>query len=205
MRYQQTPTTRLARAGNRLEAGENWQPANGESGVYLRVRSGVLQRVRLENSESEEHLQLFEEFDPLPSRVMKEGFREELCFRVADDHYELCGILVRVYLGWDMLGSAAEQLGVTVNFLGGNSLLCSIEFDSWDRETILRSLVLAKAFTRVASQLALDAKDGIPHIPAEVAGLLRTAFALYLEEIDISAAGRQRKKPHGQQQSLFPD
>jgi hypothetical protein len=203
MRYQQTPVTRLARAGRKLTAGHEWQPAE-EEGVFLRVSEGVLQRVRLENSESEEHMRLFRDFDPLPSRALKEGFREELCFRVADDHYEICGLLVRVYVGWDMLAAAAEKLGASVTFLGGNSLLCSVAFEQWERGAILRALVLAKAFMKVAAQLALDAKDGVPHIPAEVDGLLRTAYTLFLEDVQ-QQAGRRRKQTRGRQESLFPD
>ncbi len=183
MRYQQTPMARLSKAAKFLDPDGAWHPFVGEEGVWYRVKGKTVQRVRFERDETDAMLRLFERFEPLPSRALKEGFREELRFIVQDDHYLLAGMLVRAYVGWDMLASAGESFGMHLEYLGGNSLRCDIRIDEWTAEDIVRALVLAKAFSKVAAQLALDAREGVPHIPQEITGLLQSAFDLYLEEI----------------------
>jgi hypothetical protein len=204
MRYQQTPISRLSKAAKFLVSDGAWHAFEGEEGMWYRVRGKTVQRVRLESGESEELLGLFEHFEPLPSRALKEGFREELRFIVSDDHYMLAGMLVRAYVGWDQLASAAEASGVRLEYLGGNSLRCDIRIDEWTSEGIIRSLVLAKACGKVAALLAQDAREGIPHIPSEIRGLLQSAFEMYWEESGVAFRADTTPDPHGLVQgSLF--
>ena len=179
MRYQQTPISRLAKAAKFLVPDGEWHAFAGEEGMFYRVRGKIVQRVRIEAGEAYSLLQLFDNFDPLPSRMLKEGFRDELRFTIVDDHYLLNGMLVRAYVGWDMLAVASADLGIRLSFLGGNSLQCSIVFDEWTDENIIRTLVLAKAFAKVASQLAIDAKEGVPHIQMEIAELAERGIRIH--------------------------
>jgi len=183
MRYQQTPISRLSRASAALITDGSWQPFASEPGVYYRVLDRTMQKVRFETYEDQRLLRLFERIAPLPSRVLKEGFREELHFAIEDDHYLLTDIFVRVFIGWDALARAAADIGIRMTFVGGNSLHCAIRIDSWDEPSIVRALVVSKAFSRVSGQLASDAVEGIPHTSREMSGLLRSAVALYMEEL----------------------
>ncbi len=204
MRYQQTPISRLSKAAKFLVSDGSWHPFVGEEGMWYRVMGKSVQRVRIEAGESEDLLALFERVEPLPTRALKEGFRAELRFIVQDDHYLLAGMLVRSYVGWDMLASASECLGIKLEYLGGNSLRCDILITEWTVADIVRALVLAKAFSKVASQLAQDAREGVPHIPSEITGLLQAAFELYLEEVG-PIARKEEPQPDAaaRQQTLF--
>ncbi|PLX32887.1 MAG: hypothetical protein C0600_01395 [Ignavibacteria bacterium] len=193
MRYQQTPISRLSKAAKFLVSDGNWHPFMEEAGVFYRVQGKIVQRVRIEGGEAESLLQLFDNFPPLPSRVLKEGFREELHFTIEDDHYLLNGMLVRAYVGWDLLAMAAADLGVRLSFLGGNSLQCAILMEEWNTEQIIRTLLLAKAFSQVAAQLAVDAREGVPHIKSEISGLLRTAHEMQMEHIDLEKLRTKRQ------------
>ncbi|MDX9760389.1 MAG: hypothetical protein RBU27_14630 [Bacteroidota bacterium] len=183
MRYQQTPISRLSKAAAFLVKDGAWHPFAEEAGVWYRVRGKIMQRLRLEPGESDELLSLFDRFEPLPPRALKEGFREELRFILDDDRYLLAGMLVRAYVGWDALAAAAAPLGIRLEYLGGNSLRCDILITEWTAADIIRALVLAKAFANVAALLARDAREGIPHIPSEIRGLLQSAFEMFWEEI----------------------
>ncbi len=200
MRYQQTPISRLSKAAKYLEADGGWHPFADEPGVYYRVRGKIVQRVRLEAGEREDLLRLYDDLDPLPSRAMREGFREELRFATEDDHYLLTGMLVRAYVGWDLLAAAAEPLGIRLVFMGGNSLQCAVVFREWTPEEIIRTLVLARAFAKVAALLAADAREGVPHIRSEITGLLRSAFEMGMEEVGPL---KRAKRKRGTQESLF--
>lgn len=203
MRYQQTPISRLAKAAKYLVNDGEWHPFMDEDGVYYRVQGKIVQRVRIEAGEADSLLRLFDGFPPLPSRTLKEGFREELHFAVKDDHYLLNGMLVRAYVGWDLLAMASADMGVRMSFLGGNSLQCSIVIEEWSPEQIIRTLLLAKAFSQVAAQLAVDAREGVPHIQSEITGLLRTAHEMQLEQVDLEKLRTKRQaKAQG---SLFND
>ncbi|MBE0646025.1 MAG: hypothetical protein IH600_18225 [Bacteroidetes bacterium] len=204
MRYQQTPISRLSKAAKFLVSDGAWHPFVGEEGMWYRVKGKTVQRVRMENGEAEDLLRLFERFEPLPSRALKEGFREELRFVVHDDHYLLAGMLVRAYVGWDMLATAAEQQGVHLEYLGGNSLRCDILINEWTDGEIIRALVLAKAFSKVAAQLAIDAREGVPHVLNEISGLLNSAFEMYMEEISLVPRATSATAPRSAEQgSLF--
>src|SRR5512135_3365639 len=67
MKYRQTPISRLADAGKKIAASSQWRPA-GEPGAYYRVTGKIMQRVRLESGEGDEHLRLFDGLEPLPPR-----------------------------------------------------------------------------------------------------------------------------------------
>lgn len=183
MRYQQTPLARLSKAAKFLESDGAWHPFVGEEGVWYRVRGKLVQRVRLESGETDDLLRLFERFEPLPSKALREGFREELRFIIADDHYLLAGMLMRAYVGWDKLASAGEPLGVHLEYLGGNSLRCDIRIREWTAADIIRSLILSKSVSKVAVLLAQDSREGIPHTTPEITGLLHSAFELFMEEV----------------------
>jgi hypothetical protein len=204
MRYQQTPVARLSKAAKFLEKDGKWHPFVGEEGVWYRVRNRDVQRIRLEAGESEELLRLFDRLGPLPSRALREGFREELRFVPHDDHYLLSGMLLRAYVGWDMLAAAARAMNVQLEFLGGNALRCDIRIDEWSTEAVTRALVLGRACARVAAQLAVDAREGVPHIPQEISGLLQAAYETLMEEVGplrTTSAGAHRRD--ADQGSLF--
>jgi hypothetical protein len=196
MRYQQTPTSRLAKAAKYLVSDGTWHPFVDEEGMYYRVRGKMVQRVRIEKGEDDVLLRLFENFEPLPLRVLREGFREELHFVVDDDRYLLTGLLLRIYPGWEALSAAGKPLGIRLVFLGGNSLQYSIEFTDWCSDEITRILLLSKAFARVAAQLVKDAAEDIPHIHTEITGLLRSAHLLMMEQNGVGKtdAAKPRKR-----------
>ena len=205
MKYQQVPLTRLSSAGTRLDKDGQWHAFGTAGGAWYRVQGRVVQRVTLEAGEDEALLRLFDACGPLPSKALKEGFREELTFRVHDDTYLLSGMLLRFFIGWDVLARVGRDLGVAIRFFGGNSLEYTVSFDEWTPSAMTAAVVTAKAFAMVGSSLAQDSKQGIPHTEAEVIGLLRTARDFLSEEI-----GPQEKSPpvraaQQQQQSLFPD
>ncbi|MBR9978038.1 MAG: hypothetical protein KFH87_08115 [Bacteroidetes bacterium] len=204
MRYQQTPVARLSKAAKFLEQDGEWHPFVGEEGVWYRVRNRDVQRIRLEAGETEELLRLVDRLDPLPARALREGFREELRFVVRDDHYLLAGMLLRAYVGWDMLATAAREMNVQLAYLGGNALRCDIRIDEWSTEAVTRALVLARACARVAAQLAVDAREGIPHIPQEITGLLHAAVETFMDEIGPLRSASPPDSPHSPEQtSLF--
>ena len=145
VKYQQRPLSRLRAAAGKFVADGQWHASTEEDRLFYRVHGRTVQRLRLETGEAPELLDLFRDFEPLPSRILKEGFREELCFRVVDDRYELCGLLVRAYVGWDMLAGAAAEFGIAVTFLGGNSLQASVGIDEWNVDEVNRALIRAKA------------------------------------------------------------
>ena len=203
MRYQQTPISRLSKASAFLVKDGAWHAFEGEEGAWYRVRGKTVQRLRLENGESEEFVRMFDRFEPLPSRALKEGFREELRFIVDGDRYLLAGLLVRAYVGWDKLSAAGESLGARLEYLGGNSLRCDILIETWTSADILRALVLSKAFTKVAALLAQDAREGIPHIPSEIRGLLQSAFELLWEEVGGPLRADEESSNRVEQGSLF--
>ncbi len=162
-----------------------------------------MQKIRLEAHEDPALLRLFEALPPLPSRLFREGFREELRFIPDDDLYLLTDILVRVYIGWDALAHAAAPFGIRVAFSGGNTLHCGISFEVWDTDSIMKTLILSRAFTTVAARLAQDSFEGIPHTVGEITGLLRSANDCFLEELYEAP----KSKPHGgsrlEQEELF--
>ena len=88
-------------------------------------------------------------------------------------------------MGWDALAAAAAPLGIRLEYLGDNSLRCDILIQEWTAADILRALVLAKAFAKVAALLAGDSREGIPHIASEIRGLLQSAFELLWEEVGV--------------------
>jgi len=200
MRYQQTPISRLSKAAKYLVPDGTWHPFAEEPGMFYRVSGKIVQRVRFEADEREDLLRLFDVFEPLPARVLKEGFREELRILIEDDRYLLTGMLVRVYVGWELLAAAAQPLGIRLVFIGGNSLQYSILFAEWNEQELVRVLVLAKAFAKVAALLAADVREGIPHIRSEITGLITSAFEMMMEEI---GPVKKAKKKIGRQGSLF--
>jgi hypothetical protein len=193
MKYQQTPTSRFSKASAWLQRDGSWHPFASEPGVFYRIQGKMLQRVRFEEDEDEALLRLFDAVQPFPVRVFREGFREEVRFVVENDHYLLTDVLVRAYIGWDTLAQAAEGFGIRMSFSGGNSLHCSIAVRTWSADSILRTLILGRAFITVATQLARDSYEGIPHTVGEITGLLRSANDFFLEEFyqrpDKSASG----------------
>jgi hypothetical protein len=224
MRYQQTPLSRLSRAAAQFEADGRWH-AGLEPRTFHRVLLRTVQRVRLEEGEDMEMLALVEGMGLLPSRALREGFREELCLRIEDDHYLLAGTLVRAWVGWDALARAASAHGARCDWTGGTALQVDIIIPDWTPAEILRALALSKAFARVAAQLATDAREGVPHIQSEISGLLAAACALHLEDMTPGGAAEEGATqkgggkvpqearplsrgrdsgPHGQQ-SLFQD
>lgn len=203
MRYQQTPVARLSKAAKFLEKDGKWHPFAGEEGMWYRVRQRDVQRIRLEAGETEELLQLVDELGPLPSRALREGFREELRFVLQDDHYLLSGMLLRAYVGWDMLAAAARTMDVQLEFLGGNALRCDIRIDEWSTEAVTRALLRARACAQVAAQLAVDAREGVPHIPQEITGLLQAAYETLMEEVGPLHPAAAAPRRDAEQGSLF--
>ncbi len=203
MRYQQTPTSRLSKASAWLQADGAWHPFASENGVHYRVSGKIMQRVRLEEHEDSGLLRLFDALPPLPTRLFREGFREELRFIIEDDHYLLTDLLIRVYVGWDTLAQAAEGFGFRMSFSGGNSLHCSAVFHTWSADSIMRTLILARAFVTVAAQLVQDSFEGIPHTAGEVAGLLRSANEFFLEELYEPINQKKQSGTIIEQEELF--
>jgi len=206
MKYQQISITRLADAGKKLLADCDWHAFSETTGSFYRVCGRIVQRVHLEPNEDKSLLVLLHDFEPFPSRVLREGFREELCFRIEDDRYELCNIYLRIFLGWELLARAGKKLGVTLDHSGGNSLLGSVRIEEWTSKSCMRAVLLAKALGLVATDLLKDAQQGIPHIETEVQGLLRTAFEMLLEETNLEVkadGGRKKTKRIEHQTSLF--
>lgn len=213
MKYQQVPRRRLSSAADKLESDGSWRPLADAPRTYYRVVSGLVQRVVLEPGESDAMLGMLDRLRPLPPKALRSGFREELTLRVVDDRYALTGVLVRAFVGWDLLAHAAGEVGAILRHYGGNTLECSILFDAWTTANVARAMVLAKAIGSVGAMLAEDARQGIPHTRGEVAGLLRSACDVLLEDVadvvaddddsdapavkDASPAGSTRKSKRG--------
>ena len=97
-----------------------------------------------------------------------------------------------------------EVITIHLEYLGGNSLRCDILIEEWTDGDIIRALVLAKAFSKVASQLAIDAREGVPHVRNEITGLLNAAFELYWEEAGGAPQSSSSPAPRvAEQGSLF--
>lgn len=203
MRYQQTPISRFSKAASLLVKDESWHPFVSEPRLFYRVMGRMVQRVRLEPGEDDGMLALFDSIAPLPTQVLREGFREEVHFKVSDDAYALADIPLRVFIGWDALASAAEGLGARMDYPGGNSLLCYIVIEQWNENAIVHALLKAKAIATVAAQLAEDAKHGIPHTTREIAGLLRSAVELYKEDLPERPKPGSTTPPAASQGDLF--
>ncbi len=217
MKYQQVPRRRLSSAADKLESDGTWRPLADAPRTYYRVVSGLVQRVVLEPGESDAMLGMLDRLRPLPPKALRSGFREELTLRIVDDRYALTGVLVRAFVGWDLLAHAAGEVGAILRHYGGNTLECSILFDAWTTANVARAMVLAKAIGSVGAMLAEDARQGIPHTRGEVAGLLRSACDVLLEDVagvvadddhdaadpdapaakDASPAGSARKSKRG--------
>jgi hypothetical protein len=183
MKYQQVPRRRLSSAADKLESDGAWRPLADAPRTYYRVVSKLVQRVVLEPGESDAMLGMLDRLAPLPPKALRSGFREELTLRIVDDRYALTGVLVRAFVGWDLLAHAAGEVGAILRHYGGNTLECSILFDAWTTANVARAMVLAKAIGSVGAMLAEDARQGIPHTRAEVAGLLRSACDVLLEDV----------------------
>ncbi len=183
MKYQQVPRRRLSSAAAKLETDGAWRPFTEAPRTHYRVVSGLIQRVVLEAGEDESMLSLLDQLHPLPSKALRGGFREELTLRIVDDRYALTGVLVRGFVGWDLLAHAAREVGAILRHYGGNTLECSILFDAWTTAHVARAMVVAKAIATVGAMLAEDARQGIPHTRPEVAGLLRSACDVLYEEV----------------------
>jgi len=203
MIYQQIPMIRLARSGKKLVQDGQWYPFGDDGRTYYRVQKKIMQRVRLEEGEDTELLSLFEHIGPIPSRTAKGGFREEIHIRVKDDLYVLEGIWLKAYIGWEMLASAAQQHGVKLSFSGANSLEFIHEMDEFTSDAFVRGLLLAKAVSVVGAQLSTDSITGVPHVQAEVAGLLKAAYTVHLEEHESKRSSKRSKKQNPNQSSLF--
>ena len=205
MKYQQVPISRLSSSGALLEQDGAWHPFGGDTGSWYRVHGRIVQRVTLEAGEDPSLLRLLEACGPLPSKALKEGFREVLTFRVHDDRYLLTGMLLRSYVGWDVLERAGRDLDVSLRFFGGNSLEYSVLIREWTPDCVARALLAAKAFAMVGASLAQDAKQGIPHTESEIRGLLRTARDVFAEDLGLPHTEKPSRSAQHRQQSLFPD
>ncbi len=194
MKYQQIPITRLSRAGNRLLHDGEWHPFADDASLHYRVRGKIVQRVRLEAGETDAVLSHFKNFAPLPSKVLREGFREELCFRIEDDAYALSDNFTRGFIGWNQLAHVAEKQGVRTLAAEGNLLSYSVRIEEWTPEDILRSLVLAKAYALIAARISDDAKQGIQHSDRDVAGLFAAAVEVLCEDVGLRQPEIPEKK-----------
>ncbi len=211
MKYQQVHTSRLSSAAEKLVRDGAWHGYETDSRAWYRVVGKVVQRVRLEEGEEASLLGLFDRLAPLPKKVFKEGFREELTLRIDDDRYTLSGMYLRSFIGWDLLARAGEKLGVGIRFYAGNSIEFSVAIPEWTTRDLLHALVTARAFAQVGASLVRDSREGIPHTEKEIRGLLHTARDLLLEEIgDIAPeasaavpAGPKRRR--SSQPTLFTD
>jgi hypothetical protein len=203
MRYQQTPKSRLSKASSWLQADGQWHAFSAEPGMHYRVSGSIVQKVLIEEHEHASLLRLFDAVPPLPKRLFREGFREELRLLVEGDHYVLTDILIRAYMGWDLLAQAAESFAVRMSYTGGNTLHCSIAFHSWSPDSLIRTLIFLRAFTAVAAQLSQDAIQGIPHTVAEVLGLLRSANDVYTEQFYPAPRSGGRGGSVIEQEELF--
>ena len=211
MKYLQVHTSRLSSAAEKLVRDGAWHVYETDSSAWYRVLGKVVQRVRLEAGEDPALLGLFDRLAPLPKKVFKEGFREELTLRIDDDAYALCGMYLRSFIGWDLLARAGERIGVSIRFHAGNSIEFSVAIPEWTTRELLHALVTARAFAQVGSSLVRDAREGIPHTEKELRGLLRTARELLLEDIgdlvseNIPPVPAAPKRRGASQPTLFTD
>ncbi len=202
MIYQQIPTIRLAHAARKLNYDGAWHPFGDDGRTFYRIVKNVMQRVRLEEDEDLELLALFNDIKPLPSKAARGGFKEEIRIRIEDDAYVLCNQWIRAYLGWELLMEAVEHSGGALIFRGANSLEFRYGMASFTMSEFRRALLLGKAVSIVAPQLATDAVQGVPHTKAEVRGLLHSAYSVLAEEIGVKSSEEEKYGGHSQQ-SLF--
>ena len=191
MKYKQIAVARLGKAARRLRADGSWHVFENESETYYRVVRRVMQQVQFESGEEKSLLDLFEHFEPLPARALKEGFREPLCIRVEDDRYTLEHLYLRAFTGWETLARAASGFGVEVYLEAKNMLACRASFDEWSREAVLEKILVMRAIAVAASQLQEDSGSGVRYETDEVVRLIHTANTVLHET--LHASGKRRR------------
>jgi hypothetical protein len=202
MIYQQIALVRLAHAAKNLDRDGQWHPFGDDGRTFYRVSGKRMQKIRLDEDEDPALLSLFDDIHPLPARVSKEGFREEIHISISDDVYKLSNMWLRAYIGWEDLAAATNMHGGALSYRSSNSLEFTHTMDEFNQETFMKALLLGKAVSMVGHQLAEDGRIGVPHIPAEVKGLLTSAYTVLLEDIK-PLKGSTGKADDTPQHSLF--
>ena len=205
MKYTQIPLSRLSRAGKLFVSDGQWHRSVNDDALYYRVQGKMVQRIRLEVGETVALLPLFAGFTPLPSKALREGFREELRFRIEDDAYVLSDNYTRGFIGWNRFAHIAEKKGITTTVAEGNLLRYSVRIADWTSTEILRSIIRAKVFALIATRIGEDSKLGIEHSDKEVTGMFTAAEELLAEELGLSEPELPVKKNSPPQISLFGD
>ncbi|GEM_PF-1506905 len=216
MKYQQIHLSRLSRAAGRLEADGKWHVYATDANSHYRVTGKTAQRVRFEKNEDAAMLGIFEELPPLPARLLKEGFREEITIRNGEHGWAVEDMFLRLFVGWDQLAAAGAHFGIKAFFHEGNALQFGVRFDYHTAKDLTDALITARAFSLVAADLAQDAREGVPHTVREIRGLISTAMDVLREELapepreeSGAPAGTERRKAGSKsgrgQISLFPD
>ena len=161
MKYQQIQLARLAEAGRKLVKDGNWHPFEEVPATYYRVIGRTMQRVKLEDGEDTTLLHLFDDVPKLPWKTLREGFRNELSFRIDDDSFVLDDIFTRSFTSWEILAEAGAKHHIAAEAVGGNALRWNIRIDEWNEPEILHALLLAKAITRAVSRRITGEKENL--------------------------------------------
>ncbi len=201
MRYQQIQLTRLSQAKEKLVSDGAWHPFSESPGTFYRVSGRFMQRVRFEGNESDGLLSELLDFPPIPTQLLKEGFREEICFRIEDDSWVYETLLKRQFSGWEKMKRGANRLGAEI-IANANTFSFRISIGRWETDTVLQALVVGRSCLLIASDLEVDARDGIAHSEGEIEGLLRTAAEVLSEEVRNSLK-RKTSRKKSLQSSLF--
>ena len=152
MKYQQIRIARLAEAGRKLHPDGKWHAFENVTETFYRVIGRLVQRVKLEAGESRDYLRLFDAVNPLPTGLLREGFRNEIVFHIDDDAYVLDETYTRVFEGWEHLAACAVAHGCTATPAGSNALAWKIRFETWSEERIHRALIVARGLTGAVSR-----------------------------------------------------
>lgn len=203
MRYRQTHVSRFSAAAERLSADGVWHAFAREQRAWYRVHGRVLQQVRLDDGERDDFIGVFDAIAPLPPKLLRGGYRQEIEIRVRDDRFVVTGMLLKAYDGWELLAAAAGRHGFSMAMVGNGTLSCEIEVDSWSGAQFHRAVAFASTVGIVAAQLREDAAMRIPYAREEVTRLLETAYAVTLEACpppDAVPAPR-----NASQTTLFPE
>jgi hypothetical protein len=181
MKYQQIQLARLAGAGRKLVADGCWHAFENVERTFYRVVGRRMQRVKFESDESPGLLKLFDALPPLPPKLLREGFRNEITFRLDDDAYCIDDILTRSFSGWEQVAASASARGCTATALRGNALAWRVRFEFWDEVGIHNALIVARALTSALAQCAnlpaLESRDAASILEGEMRALAETLQA----------------------------
>lgn len=156
MHYQQISLARLSRSGKKLINDRAWHQFTHEEKLFYRVRGRIVQKVHLEENENEEYLRLMNAIEPLPSRIFREGFREEIVIKKQNDHFIIGDILIRSFYSWKTIAEFITCKNIFLQKINDTTLECTIHLEELDQKNLFAALLSLKTFTLTIQEMKED-------------------------------------------------